>query len=287
VIHADQTLARRIERGEAAGARAWAQGYQRLFPGDAVEWLKVAGGCAVFAGPNSPLTQLQGAGMDRPVSEEEFDRIEDFFLSRNSRVQVVVCPLAHPSLLAGLGKRRYTVAEMENVLAMPLNPKSVESPPASEVEVRPVQPGEGREWAETVARGFIEEPEFIPAGSDLKLDEVLIRMLLAGEGAEGYFNFASWLGGRMIGGGGLFVHEGEAMLNGASTLAAFRRRGAHSTLHFARLAYALGAGCDLARVVTQPGSTSQRNAERRGLRVVYTRSALVRQPSAAIEWVKA
>jgi hypothetical protein len=287
MIYADKDLARRIERGEAAGARAWAEGYQRLFPGDGVEWLEVAGRCAVFAGPDSPVTQVQGSWMGVPVSEEDLNRIEDFFFSRKTRVQVVVCPLAHPSLLGGLAERGYTVAEMENVLAMPLDEKSVGAPPTSEVEVRRVKPGEGQQWAETVARGFIEEPEFIPAGSDLKLDESFFRMLLAGEGAEGYFNFASFIGGRMIGGGGLFIHEGVAMMNGASTLAAFRRRGAHSVLHFARLAHALNAGCDLARVVTQPGSTSQRNAERRGFRVVYTRAALVRKRSAARQTIAA
>lgn len=279
MTHADHTLARRIEAGEAAAARAWAEGYQRLFPGDGVAWLEVAGGCAVFAGPTSPVTQVQGAGMCGPVSEGELDGIEDFFFTRESRVQVVVCPLSHPSLLEGLANRGYTVAEMENVLALQVDAKSLAPVPDCEVEVRPVRPGEGREWAEAVARGFIEQPEFVPVGSNLKLDEVFIRLLMAGEGAEGYFNFANVLDGRIIGGGSLFTHGGVAMLNGASTLAAFRRRGAHSALHFARLAFAVDVGCNLARVVTQPGSTSQRNAERRGFRVVYTRAALVRQPN--------
>lgn len=216
--------------------------------------------------------------MQGPVSESEVDAFETFFFSRNSRAQLVVCPLAHPSLLGELSKREYTVAEMENVLALPLDANSVASAPASEVEVRPVEPGEGREWAEIVARGFIEQPEFVPAGSDLKLDETFIRLLMAGSEAKDYCSFAASLAGQMIGGGSLFIHDGVAMLNGASTLAAFRRRGAHSALHFARLAYALSAGCNLARVVTQPGSISQRNAERRGFRVVYTRAALVRKP---------
>lgn len=279
MTHADHTLARRIEAAEAAGARAWAEGYKKLFPGNGVECLDVAGGCAVFAGPHSPVTQVLGAGMRGPVSGGELDRIEDFFFTRNSRVQVIVCPLSHPSLLEELAMRGYTVAEMENVLALPLDAKSIAPLPACEIQVRTVEPGEGRQWAEAVALGFIEEPEFVPAGSNLKLDEAFIRLLMAGERAEGYFSFATLLRGRVIGGGSLFIHEGVAMLNGASTLAAFRRRGAHSALHFARLAHALDAGCNLARVVTQPGSTSQRNAERRGFRVIYTRVALVRKPN--------
>jgi hypothetical protein len=42
----------------------------------------------------------------------------------------------------------------------------------------------------------------------------------------------------------------------------------------ARLAFAAAAGCDLAAVNTVPGSVSQRNAERQGFRVVYTRALL-------------
>lgn len=278
MIHSGHALACRIEGAEAAGARAWAEGYQRLFPTDGVAWLEVAGGCAVFAGPDSPVTQVQGAGMRGSVTGDELDAIEDFFFSRNSRVQVVVCPLAHPSLLEGLSRRGYTVAEMENVLATSLDARTVASPPDCEVEIRLAEPGEYHEWADTVARGFIEQPEFLPAGSYLKLDESFIRLLMAGEGAKGSFSFAAFLGGRMVGGGSLFIHDGVAMLNGASTLAAFRKRGAHSALHFARLAHASAAGCNLARVVTQPGSTSQRNAERRGFQVLYTRAALVRKP---------
>ena len=41
--------------------------------------------------------------------------------------------------------------------------------------------------------------------------------------------------------------------------------------------FALDAACDLARVLTQPGSGSQRNAEHKGLQVVYTRAAMARE----------
>jgi hypothetical protein len=40
----------------------------------------------------------------------------------------------------------------------------------------------------------------------------------------------------------------------------------------ARLAEARQRGCEIAMMVTEPGSTSQRNAERRGFRVAYTRT---------------
>jgi hypothetical protein len=40
----------------------------------------------------------------------------------------------------------------------------------------------------------------------------------------------------------------------------------------------VAAGCDLAVVTTQPGSTSQRNVQRSGFDLLYTRAVLVKQP---------
>ena len=40
----------------------------------------------------------------------------------------------------------------------------------------------------------------------------------------------------------------------------------------------MDAGCDVAVIVTQPGSTSQQNAQRRGFGLLYTRAVLVKQP---------
>ncbi|HEY7185656.1 MAG TPA: hypothetical protein VH436_03865, partial [Vicinamibacterales bacterium] len=52
---------------------------------------------------------------------------------------------------------------------------------------------------------------------------------------------------------------------------AARRQGAQRELLRARLAFAAAGGIELAMVVTQPGSASQRTAERQGFRPVYTR----------------
>jgi hypothetical protein len=46
----------------------------------------------------------------------------------------------------------------------------------------------------------------------------------------------------------------------------------------ARLADARAAGCDVAVIVTQPGSKSHQNAQRSGFDLLYTRATLVRQP---------
>jgi hypothetical protein len=46
----------------------------------------------------------------------------------------------------------------------------------------------------------------------------------------------------------------------------------------ARLEIASAAGCDVAVIVTQPGSKSQENAQRHGFDLLYTRAILVRTP---------
>jgi hypothetical protein len=91
-------------------------------------------------------------------------------------------------------------------------------------------------------------------------------------------SFLALIDGEAVGGGAVFIHRDLALLAGAATLPPYRNRGVHAALHYARLDFALRSGCDLAAQGAEPGSTSQRNAERRGLRVAYTRAILVREP---------
>ena len=61
---------------------------------------------------------------------------------------------------------------------------------------------------------------------------------------------------------------------GDATLPAFRRQGVQCALIEARLAMAAQAGCDLAIVTADPGSSSGRNAERMGFQLVCTHVAM-------------
>jgi STE24 endopeptidase len=69
----------------------------------------------------------------------------------------------------------------------------------------------------------------------------------------------------------LTLGGGVALLAGASTAPPHRNLGAQSALLEARLRFAADRGCDLAMICALPGSASQRNAERRGFRIAYTR----------------
>jgi hypothetical protein len=67
-----------------------------------------------------------------------------------------------------------------------------------------------------------------------------------------------------------------ATLFADSTIAEFRRAGLHRELIAARLNDAAAQGCDLATSSTLPGSGSQRNYERLGFQVAYTKLTMVR-----------
>jgi GNAT superfamily N-acetyltransferase len=86
-----------------------------------------------------------------------------------------------------------------------------------------------------------------------------------------YFFLQNWMG-KLSGQEGCLFTIGVALFAGASTIPAWRRRGVQRALLEARFQYARAAGCDLAMMGAEPGSSSQRSAERQGFRIAYTRT---------------
>ena len=258
-------LARRIELAEAQAAVEGAETLGRLHPasGGAVEG--VAGGFAVYCGPNSPITQAVGLGLDGHVSEEEFDRLEHFYRSRGEPVRVETCPLADHSFIEHFGRRGYRVTEFSNVMALLLGAAGGEpswpGAPAG-VTIEKIGHDQIDLWTLTVAQGFAEH---FPVTQEIL--EVM-KMFALGPSAECYL---ARIDGKVAGGATLAMRNGVAGLFGASTLPAFRDRGVQTTLLHARLSRAAAAGCDLAVSLARPGSTSERNIVRRGFSVLYTR----------------
>jgi hypothetical protein len=270
MILTDLELARRLEEAEAFTAEAYVRELARRRPGADVAVEEVAGGRAVFAGAGSPLTEVKAIGLHGPVSEADLDRMEALFFGRGEACRVVVCPLADPTLVEGLGRRGYRLFGFENILILPLSRDDPEPPPTPSIEVRPVGPGEHDLFAQVVA------PNFVGPGGSL---EDCLEMLTTMWGMEHATSFLALIDRRPVGGGSVLMHRGLALLAGAATLPPYRNRGVHAALHHARLALARRSGCDLAAQGAQPGSTSGRNAERRGLQVAYTRAFLVRDPA--------
>lgn len=219
----------------------------------------------MFDGADSPLTQSFGLGMFAEPGTDDMDALEEFFRSRGAAVHHEVSPLAVPSVLPLLTSRGYEPVELTSVMHQPIAPRTAPVAPVvspSDVRARLIRAGEESIWAETSARGWSEQPEVVALVREL--GEVSVH-------TRGTRCFLAERRGLPIAAAALVMHGGVALLAGASTIPEWRGRGAQAALLAARLAHAADQGCDLAMMGAQPGSASQRNAERQGFRIAYTR----------------
>ena len=258
----DLALARRLERAEALANAASVDARRALQPEVGAEWIEVAGVHAMFDGPASPLTQTFGLGLFEPFGEREFDRVEAFFAGRGAPTAHEVSSFVAPETLGLLGARGYVPVEASTVLVRP----TATTPDAGsrEITVRAIERAEAPLWCRVAGQGWGGESPELGAFVE-SIGAVMAR-------ARGVTCFLAELEREPVAAGALSITNGIALLTGASTIPAARRRGAQLALLHARLAFAAARGIDLAMVVTQPGSASQRNAVRRGFRPVYTRA---------------
>jgi hypothetical protein len=193
--------------------------------------------------------------------DADFARIEAFYGERSAPVFHEVSPLADKTLLPLLASKGYCPVEFTNVMYLPLAARATNAGNKG-VRVRIAGATEREIWAQTATEGWQDSTEF----ADLVLD--LARVAAARDGAK---SFLAEIDGIPIAAGVLLIHGGVALLAGASTIPRWRKRGAQLALLEARLRDAESCGCDVAMMCAEPGSASQRNAERHGFRIAYTR----------------
>ena len=266
--YVDRILARRLEAGEDEAQLGIADVLRRLRPELGAASLEIAGGHAVFAGKNSPVGRAIAAGLSASISEGDVDRVEEFYRARGAPAQFDVTPLTDESLAAILHKRRYAMSELNNVMARRLAPSDHFPADAKGVEFRPCSPDDAMLWTRTMLRGFFADSQVPEGWEDLIFPMALLPNSLA---------MIAWAGGEPVGGfAGMICPQWRlVMLAGTSTLPAWRGRGLQTAAIGHRLNQGIAAGCDLATVVTRAGTTSQRNAERMGFTLAYTKATLV------------
>jgi GNAT superfamily N-acetyltransferase len=260
-------LAREIELAEAEAAVACAGRLMAAQGDGAGAVASVAGGYAVYCGANSPVTQAVGLGLNGAVSKEEFDRLEEFYFSREEPVRVETCPMADGSLIEHYREHGYHVSEFSNVMVRPVEKAAAATLPVG-IEIQKATDGEIDLWTLTVAQGFAEH---FPVTQEMLS---VMRLFASGKNTECYF---ARLEGKIAGGATLSLRGRIAGLFGASTLPQFRNRGVQTALLHARLQRAAECGCELAMSLAVPGSASQRNITRRGFRTLYTRAKFERE----------
>lgn len=226
----------------------------------------IGDGLAVFAGPKMPVNRMVGLGLTASVTREHMDAVEVFYGEHGSPIMVDFCPLADESLLNELWKRRYYPHKMYTVMVYPLD-KVIAAPAGIETHVA----DDEKLWVRTVSQAF--------AGiDDVPMDNANnMYSRIAYYHADGG-NFIAFMDGEAVGAGASYIHRGAGMveLYSGGTRVQYRRRGVQQALVKARLKYAQQMGCDLGMVMTPPGSASERNLQRLGFCVAYTKLVFTR-----------
>ena len=256
-------LAQRLEMAEAEDGVACVDAQRLLNPGAGAISEPFLGGYLLYAGADSPFTRALGLGLSGSVKEADIEHMEAFYHSREAGITVEVSPYADSTLLETLSKRSYKAKEFVTVLARQLFASEPIEPVAT---ARLAEASESALYADTVVRGFFGRDE-------VTLEErSLGRILAAIPGTLAYFALVDGVSASC---GQMAFHSGVATCFGDSTLTAYRRRGAHAAIIRARIAEAASQGCELITAGTQPGSISQRDFERQGFQVAYTKVTMV------------
>lgn len=266
----DLELARRMEMTTAGRAVGYAQAVASFGRGDEkppVAVLPVGGGYAVFTGPDLPVNRAIGLGMNSPLTRAELETVIEFFRLRGMLPRFDLSPLADPSLLELAAQAGFVVEGYLNLLFCQLTDEVLGLEASPEIRVTAVGSEEEELWLRTVALGFSGE-EGEPSAEMIEV----IRPNLKGPSA---YSYLAWIAGEPAGGGTMIQHARAVELGSASTRIRFRRRGVQTALVYARLTAARSRGCDLAILLTEPGSSSQRNAQHLGFELAYTRMRMV------------
>lgn len=284
----DLELARRLESAEGAGSAEFVRTRARLDVSSRAVVERVASAWLMYDGAESPLTQSFGLGLFETVSDEQIEVATRFFHERGAPAAHEISPLAPDELLERLQDRGYRAIEWTSVMFRPLARQSIQElmpgsfMHGSQITVRridsspetnEVEPSESQadHWSQTAASGWRDvAPQLVSF-----LQEIGTVNAQRPDAAC----FLAERGGVAVAAGLLSVHEGVALLAGASTIPEFRRQGAQNELLRARLSYAGEQDCDLAMMCARPGSDSQRNAERNGFRIAYTRAKWLLPPA--------
>ncbi len=253
MIAASRELAVRLEKASAALGRDAVQAHRGLFPHSEAAYLDWGGGVAVFLNEDSPLTQVRGAGM----GEYSLDEVEEFFGDRMAPVTFTLTPFADAGMLTQLTRRGYEFGTFENVMVRGVEDFGEDG----DVE----EALDAEEWAGTMARAFFGEVTAM--GRDLGLTLFSLptcrNLIVRGDGVA-------------VAGAQLDVRDGLGIFQCDGTVGMCRRLGLQGKLIRARLGMAKRAGCDLVTADVTPGGGSQRNYERAGFVVAYTKISLIK-----------
>lgn len=274
--------------------RDWLTSWLRAHPDDAPRFRHrlLAGDerapVGITAGPAGHLindTIGLGFGLDGPteVTDEQFAAVEATFNATGADGHVEVGANAHPSLLVHLARAGYTLTNLLNCWSAEIDACDL-APRDGEIACRLIDktdPDELERAAHAIACGM--------SGSDGTPTQRRLDMSRMVAGCPRVATFIAEADGRIAGGSSIGIWPDHplmplhANLVHGATLPWARRRGVQGALMRARLRWAREQGSRTANLDCLPGVPTNRNAERTGFWLLYTKSVLNRpHPARAV-----
>lgn len=262
----DRALSHRLESVEVAQHRVAAERVAARLPALGAAALELAGGVAAYCGGAVPISRAVGLALDQPFTAADAEALEDFYRLRDCPAVVLLSPFADASIYTLLGERGFRLDELDSILVRALDAGDAGPLGLGEISVEVAPPDEAHTWVMRSIAAFSGSSSAVPDGS------VAIYESLFADPAATYLY--ARCDGEIAGTAAMYVHAQTSYFFATSTAAAFRRRGVQAALIHARLLLSREAGCTLAYSRTASGGPSQRNLERAGFRVAYSRALM-------------
>jgi hypothetical protein len=271
-MFADAALAARIDRAEGRLCADMAQSVDGRRREARVHVAPFGGGVAVYGGPGSPISKVIGCGFAGPLDAGELTDLEAIWGARGEPVRFELSTLADGRIAPALVERGYRLHGFENVLARSLD--RLDEAPACAAVIGRIDRSEISTWVAVAVDAFSSgdgSGQVADSYDRAALETVLGDVALTPQ----IQLYLARVGGEPAAEASLRVDGTLAQFGGAGTLMKYRGLGIHKALLHRRLADARAAGCELAVVVTAPGTFSQANVMRRGFELLYTRVILI------------
>jgi hypothetical protein len=210
---------------------------------------------AVRANSSAPAAFNRVIGLTS-TTRDHLDAILDWYGATSCQIEIVP-PLTKPDLHLALHKRGFYAGNLLSTLYC----EPVKGPTSSDIEIRQLDRSEIPEFA----RVYFEAAEFHATNRDER--ERMITLEHLGPQWACYLALVS---GQPAAVGSVFANGSLAYLGMAATIPQFRNRGIQQALIQTRLNQIAGQ-CDLALSEAAPESVSQRNLQRTGFHLAYTR----------------
>lgn len=263
-----QTLTNRLEANELAA-------YRSIYQAPSADVARQLGfGCADYEGalliwnraaPTFLFNRVLALGVFQSATEGQIDGILARCQHEQARCDFQLTPGALPNDLASrLTARglRPSTPWLAHYRLMSDGPPSAAALPGYRIER--VTPATTAAWADALLAGW-GIPAWAAAGG------LAVTLPIAASPDWICYAAIHEATGATVGGGQLFFANGIARLYGDGVRPEHQRRGIQAALIAERLVEAQRRGCDLTCSLTLPDHSAQRNMERAGFKIAYTR----------------